>query len=250
MMIRNIKKRPTATLVMIALVFVGIALGNWQLKRAAQKEQIAQELIEKEKVYPLVANEKMWHLAEALHHKMSAKGIFLESEAIWLENRPHPLGQDPHTGIATGFFLMMPFRLSGESGVVIWVNRGWVPRNFQNLNEVPPVITPKKEVEIHGLVFEGPSKTYQMGADLNSKASDGLALQENLNLELEGQRHQWEQLPFILREDDLDIQDGLQRTWAPMDHGAEKNFGYAFQWFALSLMSFVFWLVSGFRSKP
>lgn len=248
MIFSDIRRRPVAAMAMICLVAIGTSLGIWQLKRAAYKENIAASLQAKEQAEPLSANAKAWMLNEALHHRMMAKGIYLPTKAIWLENRPHPRGRDPQTGIATGFFLLMPLQLSNEK-TIIWVNRGWAPRSFDQLNKVPEVITPKGEVEVAGVVFEAAGKTYELGKDGVGVASDGLLIQENLDLAKIQQSEGTQQLPFILRQDENAVKDGLQRLWASPDSGAEKHLGYAFQWFALACMSLIFWVVTGLRAR-
>ena len=248
MILEDIRRRPVAAIAMIFLVAIGIGLGIWQLKRAAYKEEIAASLLAKEHQNPLSANEKLWSTQEALHHRMIAKGAYLPEQAIWLENRPHPRGRDPVTGITTGFFLLMPLRLS-NSNAIVWVNRGWAPRSFDQLNKVPVITTPKGEIEVEGIVFEAAGKTYELGKDGVGLASDGRVIRENLDLEKMAKVSEEKQFPFVLRQDDDSIKDGLQRLWSTPDSGAEKHLGYAFQWFALALMSLIFWVVTGLRAK-
>lgn len=248
MIFNDVRRRPIAAVAMICLVATGVGLGIWQLKRAAYKEGIATSLHEKELSQPLLANDRNWTLEEALHHRMIAKGAYLPEKAIWLENRPHPRGRDPQTGITTGFFLLMPLQLTGQK-TVIWVNRGWAPRSFDQLNKVPEVRTPKGTIEVGGSVFEAAGKTYELGKDGVAVASDGLPIRENLDLVKLSQQMPGEHLPFVLRQDEDLNKDGLQRLWAMPDSGSEKHFGYAFQWFALALMSFVFWVVTGLRAR-
>lgn len=248
MILSDLRRRPVAAFVMVCLVAIGVSLGIWQLKRAAHKEGIAASLVAKERSEPLIANEKIWPLQEALHHRMIATGVYLPEKAIWLENRPHPRGRDPQTGIATGFFFLMPLQLS-HSKTILWVNRGWAPRSFDQLNKVPEVITPKGEIEISGVVFEAAGKTYELGKEGVNVASDGLTIQENLDLVKLSQSFAVQQQPFILRQEENTAKDGLQRLWASPDSGADKHRGYAFQWFALALMSLIFWVVTGLRAR-
>ncbi len=248
MILKDIKRRPLAAIAMICLVGLGLSLGIWQLNRASQKEALANSLAAKEMAQPLVANEKSWTLNEALHHRMVAKGSYLPERSIWLENRPHPKGRDPVTGIATGFFLLTPLRLSG-SNAIVWVNRGWAPRSFDQLNKVPEVITPEGNTEVIGVVFDAAGKTYQLGKESGGLASDGRVIQENLDLGQLAKTFEAEQMPFVLREDTNSVKDGLQRLWSSPETGVEKHLGYAFQWFALALMSFVFWIVTGLRAN-
>jgi surfeit locus 1 family protein len=46
---------------------------------------------------------------------------------------------------------------------------------------------------------------------------------------------------MILQQDD--VNDGLVRKWARPDSGSAKNWGYAFQWFAMALAVLIIYLV-------
>lgn len=247
MILADIRRRPVAAIVTLALIALGISLGVWQLKRAAYKEDLALKIEQGARTNPIWANDITLKPEQVLNQRVLAKGYFLKDRGIWLENRPHPLGRDPQTGIATGFYLLMPLQLSGGAKKVVWVNRGWAPRHFEKLHQVPEIITPTTEVSIEGVALESATKTYALGQESGVRASDGLLIQENIDLEAERQKGGQTQFPWILRQDNPDVKDGLQRRWPAPDTGVQKHLGYAFQWFALAMMSFVFWLVSGIR---
>jgi surfeit locus 1 family protein len=244
----DIRRRPIAAIVTLILVILGIALGIWQLNRAAYKEELAAQIEFGAKANPILLNGSTLAPEQILHRRVQARGVYLKDQGVWLENRPHPLGRDPQTGIATGFYLLMPMRLSENPQQIIWVNRGWVPRNFQKLNQVPEIITSVDENLIEGIALESATKTYVLGKESGLRATDGLAIQENIHFQEEQNKLQLDQYPFVLRQDNPEIKDGLQRLWPLADRGVEKHLGYAFQWFALAFMSLVFWIVTAYRA--
>ena len=244
----DIKKRPIAFIAMVVLVTLGINLGLWQLRRAEVKIYQAQEISSKASLAPLIASSKKWTLEEALYHRMEATGNWIPEKAIWLENRPHPLGKDPKTGIATGFNLLMPFKLDADTGIVLWVNRGWAPRNFQQINLVPKIETETSKVTITGVVFPDSGKTYQLAAEVDNLATDGLKIQENHYLK-DDQLFGDKLLPFVLREQNVMNLDGLDKTLPILNTGVNTHYGYAFQWFSLALMTFLYWLYTTFRKS-
>ena len=246
--IEDIRRRPVAALVTICLIGLGVGLGIWQLHRAQYKENIAAALEKLQNETPLNAADRIWTLQEAEHHPMIAKGRYLPKKAIWLENRPHPLGRDPKTGITVGFYLLMPLMLNNPDQTIIWVNRGWAPRSFNDITKVPEVTTPTGDVVIQGTVFDNAGKSLQLAGEARNIASDGHLIQENLDLASIDQPSGHIQLPFVLRQDGGE-DDGLQRLWAAPNLGVEKHLGYAFQWFALAAMSFIFWIVAGLRAS-
>ena len=50
-------------------------------------------------------------------------------------------------------------------------------------------------------------------------------------------------MPFVLKQIDGPEADGLTRNWTPAASGVERHYAYAFQWFALALSAFLFWLI-------
>lgn len=248
MILDDFRRRPAAAVAMITLISLGIALGVWQLKRAAYKEELAIEFEKATNANPLLVNDPSFKEAAAIHQKIQARGFYIQERGIWLENRPHPLGRDPQTGIATGFYLLMPLRVSSDSKKILWVNRGWAPRHFEKLNQVPTIQTPNEEVVIQGVAVLSPSKTFALGKESGLRATDGLPIQENLDLKVEQQKGAEPQFSFIFRQDDQALKDGLQRQWPKPDSGIQKHYGYAFQWFALALMTFVFWAITAYRA--
>ena len=226
---------------------IGCAAGIWQLSRAEGKIALAANLLARQQMPILSANDRAWTLAEASERRMTARGRYLPEAAIWLDNRPRPLPVGGSGNAAqAGFYLMMPLRLEGGDEI-LWVNRGWAPRNQENREALPPVKTPPGIVNIEGIVFAHPGKVYELGSGKAVPPLNGPRIEQNLHLEGEAKLHGWTQSPFILRLEESGIQDGLLREWAPLTTGVDRHYAYAFQWFSLAFAGFVFWLVSGLR---
>lgn len=243
---QDIKNRPIVFIAMILLVILGTQLGQWQLRRAAYKMVLEQAIVSKEQLPPLHANARKWSADQALYHRMYATGYWLHEQGIWLQNRPHPLGKDPKTGITTGFNLLMPLRLDTHPETILWVNRGWAPRSFENINRVPQINLEKDQVSVEGVVFPDSGKTYQLAPEVDNRASDGLKIQENYDLKEDlvfGEKL----LPFVLRDRRLDASDNLDKSLPAYKSGVNTHYGYAFQWFGLALMTFFYWGFTALR---
>jgi cytochrome oxidase assembly protein ShyY1 len=52
--------------------------------------------------------------------------------------------------------------------------------------------------------------------------------------------------PFVI-EQSSDTHDGMVRDWPLPSVGIERHLGYAFQWYALALTAFLFFVVTGYR---
>ncbi len=226
----------------IAVVAVTLALGRWQLSRAAQKEAL-QASIETQQAYP--ALEMVDFLAveqplTELHRKVRLRGLWLPTQTLYLDNRQMH-GQP-------GFYVLTPFALEGTTQTLM-VQRGWVPRNFTDRTQLPPIDTPAGLVDIEARIELPPARLLQLGADppaqpasaaapLPEKPADVANARIRQNLDLETFRNETG-LPL---RTDFSLQqvgpasEGLLREWPVPALGIEKHYGYAFQWFGLAAL--------------
>lgn len=218
---------------------VTASLGRWQLGRAAEKETL-QAAIEAQARLPVldaVSAAAPEAAPEMLHRRALARGVWVAERTVFLDNRQ--MNGRP------GFFVVTPLRLEGQAGVLL-VQRGWVPRDFEDRARVPAVVTPPGLVEIQGRLTLPPSKLYEMGT-----VGQGLIRQ---NLDLASYRLETG-LPLagLTLQQTAGADDGLQRDWPQINTGVDKHYGYAFQWFGLcALMAILyvwFQIVRRLRSR-
>ncbi|QKO23760.1 SURF1 family protein [Rhodoferax sp. BAB1] len=196
-----------------------LALGRWQLGRADEKQAL-QARIDARAQLPVLDGRSLAGVLdeELLHRRIEALGQWLPQYTVFLDNRQ--MNGRP------GFYVLTPLRLDG--GAVVLVQRGWVPRNFEDRLRVPQIDTPAGLVKVQGRIAPAPSKLYEMG-----EAGSG-AIRQNLDLAqfrvetglalVEGSIQQ----TGATRQD-----DGLLRDWPQINTGVDKHYGYAFQWFGL-----------------
>jgi surfeit locus 1 family protein len=238
-----ITSRVVATLSALLVILVGCGAGVWQLSRADQKIRLGQSLAAKLQMPILNANTDNLTLEQATERRILARGRFMRDEAVWLDNRPRPIPDGANGGSGqSGFYVMMPMKLDGQE-TMLWVNRGWAPRNGENRVELPPVKTADELVTVEGVAFPHPGRVYELGKKDATQASP--RIEQNFDLGLEAQSHEWKQLPFILREASSSKEDGLLRNWPSPTSGVDRHYAYAFQWFALAFTGFLFWLING-----
>jgi len=83
--------------------------------------------------------------------------------------------------------------------------------------------------------------------ELSTKIAEGNVWQ-NLTLERYRQAVPIAIQPFVIQQDQEGApDDGLVREWLPPDVGVDRHYGYAFQWFALSALILMFYLVTHVR---
>ena len=231
---------------MVVVVSIGIGAGLWQMSRAGGKIEKAEKLASQIALPPLNLNTKpQWTLAEADSRRLVVEGAFLADQAIWLDNRPQPGTPASKAGSGqSGFYVLMPFQVAGMENTVIWVQRGWAPRNREDRLALPPINTPSAALRIEGIGIAQPDRVFELG-DGGMSGSGPVRIQQNLDLPKEAERHRWQQIPFVLKQIGDSENDGLMRNWTAAASGVERHYAYAFQWFALALSAFLFWLIHG-----
>ena len=220
-----------ATLVVMA---IGLSLGQWQMRRADQKRAIEVKLELRSKASALGANALAGEASELEFRRIRLQGEFLAGWPLYLDNRPYQ-------GRA-GLYVLMPFRLTGSDRVVM-VERGWIARDPRDRMHVPALATPPGPVIIEGTLRRAPGRVLQLGQAPRLQPG---AIVQNLNL-ADLARSSGMPVQAWLVDQTSDTADGLLRDWPRPSSGIERHLGYAFQWYALTVMAAVFFCVTGFR---
>ena len=207
-----------------ALLALGatLALGRWQLSRAAQKEA-AQARVEARAALPALGSTALAALPDAsseLQRRVVLRGRWLTKHTVFLDNRQ--MNSKP------GLYVITPLQLEGVAAVVL-VQRGWVARNFIDRTGLPPIESPDGLVEIAGRLAAAPSKLYQFG-----EVETGL-IRQNLDLAAFSAESGLPLLPVSVQQTGA-ASEGLLREWPGVNVGVETHYGYAAQWFALSAL--------------
>ena len=225
-----------AALVVAATTF---SLGQWQLRRAAQKESM-QAAIDSQSTRPTIDVQALIALKntpDAVHRQATLKGVWQPEHTVFLDNRP--------MSGKTGFVVVTPLLLDGSAKVIL-VQRGWVPRNFSNRAQLPEVATPSGLVTVRGRIAPPPSKLYEF------KGVESGRIRQNIDVSVFAGEISLPLLGVSLLQTGV-ATEGLVREWAAPNLGVDKHYGYAFQWFSLcALVVFLFiWfqVVSPLRSK-
>ena len=213
---------------------LGVRLGIWQLDRAAQKEALQDALDQRGVLPPLTQGTLATTVvgAAAQHQRrILLRGSWLPEATVFLDNRQ--MHGRP------GFFVLTPLRLApGDAGAaaapppLVWVQRGWTPRDNNERTRLPMVPTPAGTVEVTGRVAPAPARLYQFAADA------GGAIRQNLDLGESARVLGQTVAPLTVVQTDAPAEgpDGLLRDWPAPAVDIHKHHGYAFQWFALSFL--------------
>ena len=102
--------------VTVALVTLGISLGNWQERRAAYKMALQWRVEARAAQAPLVLGAAALPTTDsAEYRRVQATGTWVPQWAVYLDNRPYK-GR-------SGFYVLMPLKLAGSNQHVL-VARG------------------------------------------------------------------------------------------------------------------------------
>ncbi len=203
-----------------AVLLIGIfaMLGNWQLNRAAEKVALA-ATFEKQGPYRTVPDTK----EIAPFERIEVRGHFLPQRQILIDNIIR--------NARVGYFVITALEYESGQPLLI-VNRGWIekPRDATSPVDIPvgddwrtlkgraghlPRVGIRSDESFAGDQSWPRVAVYPILGDVS----------EQLGRDV---------LPYVLLLD-AEADDGFLRDWKPRQASPMTHYGYAFQWFALSL---------------
>jgi surfeit locus 1 family protein len=227
--------RLATTLAAAAGIALTLALANWQLNRAHEKEALAARLEALSKDPPLTLAATEVKADDVQWRRVRANGRFQPRYAVFIDNRVSH-------GVA-GYYVVMPLEIGSIGGRAtrhVLVNRGWIAGN-PDRSQLPEVRTPEGAIEITGLAVV-PSRRF---LELSDRTVEGKVWQ---NLTIERYREAFKiALQPVMIQQESPLEDGLAREWDPPNLGVDRHYGYAFQWLALSLTILMIYLVTHVR---
>ena len=232
--------------VMLLLVALGISLAQWQQRRGDEKVARAARLEAGNQAAPLALTAAPLLPADAQaieYRRVTVTGRFLPAWTVYLDNRPYK-GQ-------AGFHVLTPFQIDG-SRMHVLVAQGWLPRNNAERTRIPDYATPTGTVTISGIARLNAGHVMELGT---APALAPHAIVQNADIGQLAQASGLVLQPFLIEQTvapvDLTAPPAASalpvRDWPAPDLGADKHRGYAFQWYALALMAFLFFVFTGFR---
>lgn len=221
-------------LTLLALAGAGLtfALGLWQWGRAHEKLAL-QAAVQTRQALPPLAQDVLRaapRSPELLHRAVVLQGQWLAQHTVFLDNR--------QMDGRVGFYVVTPLRLAPKAGqvdAVVLVQRGWAPRHFTDRQQLPAIDTPVGDVTVSARIAPAPSKLYDFdGASAGAirQNLDWAAFRAETGLPLVEGSVQQTGAPS----------EGLLRDWPVPASSADKNYGYAFQWWALCGVIFILYV--------
>lgn|SRR5690554_2065145 len=210
---------PVPLLVGLAVIVATVQLGNWQLRRATEKQAIGERLERYATGDPAQRQSARGEAPPEWSH-VALSGEWLPEAVLYLDNRSH--------AHRPGYHVLMPLKLTDGSAVLI--NRGWVAAGSSR-EALPQLTTPAGTVHIEGRVEFPEDKPFS----LTNEPREGLRWQY---VDLAAYRD-WSGLAvssWIARQTSASP-DGLIRDWPTPDLGEDMHRGYALQWYSLAALA-------------
>lgn len=220
-------------LAVAAGIAIAVALGFWQLGRAADKREAQSRLEALTAQPPINISGAELHATDVELRRVEARGTFEPRGHVFIDNRLH-------NGVP-GYHVVTPLKLEGAQRYVL-VNRGWVARTLDRAM-LPNVRTPEGVVTIQGTALVPHKQTLE----LSEHVMEG-PIWQNLTIERYREARHLPIQPFMIQQTSP-FDDGLARDWPAPDFGIQKHYGYAFQWFALAATLLVFYAATRYRRR-
>ncbi|PLC43863.1 cytochrome c oxidase assembly protein [Ralstonia pickettii] len=235
---------PVPMLAGVALIALTCSLGRWQLSRAHERIERQARIMALENAPAQRITAQPVTAESVMYRPVLLRGTFDVAHTVLLENRPHVANDVSRPG----FEVLIPLKLEGAGGRAVLVDRGWLPRDPADRTRIAPYTTPAGEVQVEGMAVPHASRVFSLGSK-DGADEVGQRLRQNIDLDAFSREIGVPLQPFVVQQQS-DVEDGLLRDWPRADLGAERNYGYAFQWFAMAAAVFglmVFYSVRRYR---
>ena len=221
------------TLAALASIALTVALGIWQLDRGNEKTAMAERL-KSAQARPLIAIPAAeLNAADVAWQRVEANGRFAAEYTVFIDNRVL-------NGVV-GYHVVTPLKIEGGERYVL-VNRGWVAATADR-RTLPKIVTPPGTLRVSGIASVPGERQFE----LSTRVAEGNVWQ-NLTLSRYRASVNIPLQPVVIQQDSV-VDDGLKREWQATGPSPDRNYGYAFQWFAMAAAILVYYLVTHGRKK-
>ena len=235
----NYKLLPSLVFIIFFTLF--IKLGFWQLDRADQKKIINMAFVERQNQPPIPLNKEtiQMPIIDIIWHHVTISGEFLNDKNIILDNQ---VVQEK-----AGFLIYTPFKIL-DSNKIILVNRGWYPLS-NSRNDVPNIPPIKGAQAIEGEINQMPSSGISLGKVITEKLDESSFRLQKMDYEVLSSLIGKDLMRYVVK-----LKKPIFDKTYVIDLGipvpdSDKNYGYAFQWFAMAFTLFIIFIRLGVKKK-
>jgi surfeit locus 1 family protein len=217
------------TLIALPLFVLLIALGSWQLQRAAAKRALF-AAFERDAAAPVA----LTATPAPRYTRVRTGGHYLAGRQFLLDNMTHD-------GVA-GYRVLTPFECADRTTLL--VDRGWIPVG-ESRARLPDLAVGEGPREVAGRVDQLPRAGLELRAGGGSGWPRVVSFPKLADLAALLGRPVYPQVLLL----DPGLPDGFVRVWRPPGLPPEQHVGYALQWYALALTLLVCYVIVSLKRR-
>jgi surfeit locus 1 family protein len=203
----------------IFLVLQFASLSVWQISRALEKREMQKSFKSESTFTPWKSGTKVTSF-----QNLSVEGIYDSEHQIILDNII--------INNRFGYYILSPLDI-GNNEPLLLINRGWVEKTNTNF-QYERLDLEKEKINVNGragsLPKAGKKVNYELNTDTNWPQHMVYPTLKDISNALNRKVQ-----PFVLLLDHKES-NGFLRHWVPSEFGPGKHFGYALQWFSMSVV--------------
>ena len=224
-----------------AITFCGfIVLGFWQIDRADQKNVLNSNYTDRqqEAIIVLDKNNVIDEKSSLLWRKVEFEGSFINKQNIILDNQIF--------NQIAGFNIITPFKIKGSDSLVL-VNRGWHP-NLKNRETLPIINEISDERILQGHIASFPVSGIKLGKNNIETLNSQIFRFQRLDAAELNYFFSAKIMPYMIYLDPI-IEKELYGNFKLPAPDSQKNYGYAFQWFAFAITLLIIFIRLSMKRK-
>lgn len=218
-----------SSMLTVALLYIMFSLGLWQLDRAEFKDTLQQKILERKNLLPADLGMLPASADGRRYRPVKFFGQYDTAHSFLLDNKILN-GQ-------VGYHVFTPLKI--DDAITVLVNRGFVPQGATR-EQRPEIISSAEKLEVSGLLDMEPSRAIVLAENVHDTQQWPVVLQYvDLNEISELLAYPlYDMVLWLDKVDDVgDTTHGHFKYDLPaLNLNSAKNNGYAFQWFAMSLV--------------
>lgn len=214
----------------IFFVFVFVFLGIWQIERAANKEGLLQDFNSEQESPPtrLTSQSPNWS-------RVFVDGVFDSSRQILIDNQIH--------NGKVGYKIFTPFRF--DENKIVLVDRGWIGQG-QSRSDLPQLNILEKKSRIIATVTS-PEQGVLAGSELLTNEWPRVSQTKAVEVIASAFKEPILDIVLVLDPGSSQITEFIQIK--PFAITPVKHYGYAMQWFTMSIVLLGMFLYALKREK-
>jgi surfeit locus 1 family protein len=224
-----------------AITFCGfIVLGFWQIDRADQKNVLNSNYTDRqqEAIIVLDKNNVIDEKSSLLWRKVEFEGSFINKQNIILDNQIF--------NQIAGFNIITPFKIKGSDSLVL-INRGWHP-NLKNRETLPIINEISDERILQGHIASFPVSGIKLGKNNIETLNSQIFRFQRLDAAELNYFFSAKIMPYMIYLDPI-IDKELYGNFKLPAPDSQKNYGYAFQWFAFAITLLIIFIRLSMKRK-